>query len=652
LNNFYKNLSLWVVIGLVVILLYNLFSVRPQPVTELVYSEFLNKVEDGQVKEVLLKGRDITGKLSDGTQFSTYSADDPDLVPYLRKKEVRIVAEPSQDSPWYITVFVSWFPMLLLIAVWIFFMRQMQAGGSKALSFGKSKARLLSDATGKVTFTDVAGVDEAKEELEEIIDFLKDPQRFQRLGGKIPKGVLLMGPPGTGKTLLARAIAGEANVPFFSISGSDFVEMFVGVGASRVRDLFEQGKKHAPCIIFIDEIDAVGRHRGAGLGGGHDEREQTLNQLLVEMDGFESNEGVILIAATNRPDVLDPALTRPGRFDRQVVVPNPDIKGREGILKVHSKNIPVADDVELEIVARGTPGFSGADLANLVNEAALLAARKDRVKVTMEDFEDAKDKVLMGTERRSMIISDEEKRITAYHEAGHTLIAKMIPGADPIHKVTIIPRGRALGLTQQLPIDERHTYPKEYLSDRLSILLGGRVAEELILQEQTTGAGNDIERATELARKMVCEWGMSEKMGPLTFGKKEEQIFLGREIAQHRDYSESTAIRIDEEVKKLVTDAHQRTTEILTENLDTLHRLANSLLEREVLSGDEIDKVIRGEELPKMKPRPEIVRAPEKQDTQAEDTQDVQETSDRREAEDQEEAETKEEKKDAPSETD
>jgi cell division protease FtsH len=603
LNNFYRNLSLWVVIGLVVILLYNLFSVRPQPVTELVYSEFLSRVEGGEVEEVLLRGRDISGKFHDGTQFSSYSAEDPDLVPYLREQTVRIVAEPSQDSPWYVTIFVSWFPMLLLIAVWIFFMRQMQAGGSKAMSFGKSKARLLTDAAVKVTFDDVAGVDEAKEELEEIIDFLKDPQRFQKLGGKIPKGVLLMGPPGTGKTLLAKAIAGEASVPFFSISGSDFVEMFVGVGASRVRDLFEQGKKHAPCIIFIDEIDAVGRHRGAGLGGGHDEREQTLNALLVEMDGFESNEGVILIAATNRPDVLDPALMRPGRFDRQVVVPNPDIKGREGILKVHSKNIPVADDVELEIVARGTPGFSGADLANLVNEAALLAARKDRTNVTMEDFEDAKDKVLMGTERRSMIISDEEKRITAYHEAGHTLVAKMIPGADPIHKVTIIPRGRALGLTQQLPIDERHTYPKDYLTDRIAILLGGRVAEEIVLEMQTTGAGNDIERATELARKMVCEWGMSEELGPLTFGKKEEQIFLGREISQHRDYSESTAIRIDDEVKRLVADAHVRTTDILTENLDSLHRLANSLLEREVLGGEEIDMIIRGEELPQPKVR-------------------------------------------------
>jgi cell division protease FtsH len=633
LNNFYRNLSLWVVIGLVVILLYNLFSVRPQPVTELVYSEFLSRVEGGEVEEVLLKGRDIAGKFNDGTQFSTYSAEDPDLVPYLREREIRIVAQPAQDSPWYVTIFVSWFPMLLLIAVWIFFMRQMQAGGSKDLSFGKSKARLLTDATSKVTFDDVAGVDEAKEELEEIIDFLKDPQRFQRLGGKIPKGVLLMGPPGTGKTLLARAIAGEANVPFFSISGSDFVEMFVGVGASRVRDLFEQGKKHAPCIIFIDEIDAVGRHRGAGLGGGHDEREQTLNQLLVEMDGFESNEGVILIAATNRPDVLDPALTRPGRFDRQVVVPNPDIKGREGILKVHSKNIPVADDVELEIVARGTPGFSGADLANLVNEAALLAARKDRASVTMDDFEDAKDKVLMGTERRSMIISDEEKRITAYHEAGHTLVAKMIPGADPIHKVTIIPRGRALGLTQQLPIDERHTYPKDYLTDRIAILLGGRVAEEIVLKMQTTGAGNDIERATELARKMVCEWGMSGEMGPLSFGKKEEQIFLGREIAQHRDYSESTAIKIDDEVKKLVSEAHDRTTDILTENLDFLHKLAVALLEREVLGGEEIDMIIHGEKLPEPKVR--VGKVDDHKDEEAAQEQDKEEEAGKEEGEDQ-----------------
>ncbi len=580
------------------ILLYNLFSVRPQPVTELIYSDFLSRIEEGGVDEVLLKGRDISGKFTDGTHFTSYSAEDPDLVGFLREQGVRIVAKPSQESPWYVTIFVSWFPMLLLIAVWIFFMRQMQAGGSKALSFGKSKARLFSDSSVKVTFNDVAGVDEAEEELAEIIDFLKDPQKFQRLGGKIPKGVLIMGPPGTGKTLLAKAIAGEADVPFFSISGSDFVEMFVGVGASRVRDLFEQGKKHAPCIIFIDEIDAVGRHRGAGLGGGHDEREQTLNQLLVEMDGFEDNEGVILIAATNRPDVLDPALTRPGRFDRQIVVHNPDIKGRHGILNVHVKEIPMDDDVNLEVVARGTPGFSGADLANLVNEAALLAARMERQKVAMQDFEDAKDKVLMGVERKSMIISDEEKRTTAYHEAGHTLVAKMIPGADPIHKVTIIPRGRAMGLTQQLPIDDRHTYPKDYLVDRITILMGGRVAEELVLGHLTTGAGNDIERATELARKMVCEWGMSEELGPLTFGKKEEQIFLGREIAQHRDYSESTAIKIDEEVKNLVDSSNQRTTEIITENIDTLHRLAQFLLEREVLDGAQIDIIIKGEELP------------------------------------------------------
>jgi len=598
LNNFYRNLSLWIVIALVMILLYNLFSVRPQPATELVYSEFLTRIEEGSVDEVLLKGRDISGKFTDGTQFTSYSAEDPDLVGYLLEKGIRIVAEPSQESPWYMMILMNWFPMLLLIAVWIFFMRQMQSGGSKALSFGKSKARLLTDATTKVTFNDVAGVDEAKEELAEIIDFLKDPQRFQRLGGKIPKGVLLMGPPGTGKTLLAKAIAGEADVPFFSISGSDFVEMFVGVGASRVRDLFEQGKKHAPCIIFIDEIDAVGRHRGAGLGGGHDEREQTLNQLLVEMDGFESNEGVILIAATNRPDVLDPALTRPGRFDRQVIVPYPDKIGRDGILKVHAKSIPMEDDVKLEIVARGTPGFSGADLANLVNEAALLAARKDRQKVAMVDFEEAKDKVLMGTERRSMIMTDDEKRSTAYHESGHAIVSLMLPEADPIHKVTIIPRGRALGLTQQLPTEDRYTADKDYLLANLAFMLGGRVAEELVFDKQTTGASNDLERASDLGRKMVCEYGMSDELGPMTFGKKEEQIFLGREIAQHRDYSENTAIRIDEEVKKLVMGAHERATKILTDNIDTLHKMAQALLEREVLDATEVDALIKGEELP------------------------------------------------------
>jgi len=490
---------------------------------------------------------------------------------------------------------VSWFPMILLIGVWIFFMRQMQAGGGKALSFGKSRARLLSDQSAKVTFEDVAGIDEAKEELTEIIDFLKDPKKFTRLGGRIPKGVLLTGAPGTGKTLLARAISGEADVPFFSISGSDFVEMFVGVGASRVRDLFVQGKKNAPCIIFIDEIDAVGRHRGAGLGGGHDEREQTLNQLLVEMDGFESNEGVILISATNRPDILDPALMRPGRFDRQVVVPLPDIQGREGIFKVHTRKTPLANDVNLSVLARGTPGFSGADLENMVNEAALLAARFDKDRLEMADFEEAKDKVLMGTARKSMIISDHEKRNTAYHEAGHTLVAKMIPGTDPIHKVTIIPRGRALGLTQQLPIDEKHTYPKRYLLDGLAILMGGRTAEELVLAEMTSGAGNDIEQATETARKMVCQWGMSEKLGPLAFGQKAEQIFLGREFAQHKDYSEETAVLIDQEIKGFVTQAYERAKKILQENMDILHALAQALLERETLVEKEIDAIVAGD---------------------------------------------------------
>jgi cell division protease FtsH len=482
--------------------------------------------------------------------------------------------------------------MILLIGVWIFFMRQMQSGGGKAMAFGKSRARLVTDKTKKVTFADVAGIDEAKEELTEVISFLKDPKKFTRLGGRIPKGLLLVGAPGTGKTLLARAIAGEADVPFLSISGSDFVEMFVGVGASRVRDLFDQGKKHAPCIIFIDEIDAVGRHRGAGLGGGHDEREQTLNQLLVEMDGFESNEGVILVSATNRPDVLDPALLRPGRFDRQVVVPLPDIRGREMILEVHTRKTPVGDDVNFAILARGTPGFSGADIENLVNEAVLRAARLDKDRVFMVDFEFAKDKVLMGTERKSMVISDAEKRITAYHESGHALVARMLPGTDPIHKVTIIPRGRALGLTQQLPIDEKHTYPREYLLNTIAILLGGRAAEELVLKEFTTGSGNDIERATNLARKMVCEWGMSDAMGPLSYGKKEEQIFLGREFATHKDYSEETARRIDQEVNRIVMDGYDRTRTLLQKHLDVLHRLASELLEKEVLNAVEIDSVL------------------------------------------------------------
>jgi cell division protease FtsH len=587
---------MWVVISLVMIVLFNLFN-KPQPTKEpLSYTEFLSLVEKGEVLSVTIQGEDVQGFLTGGKKFKTFTPRDTDLIKILRANNVRITAKPADDSPWYMTILISWFPMLLLIGVWIFFMRQMQGGGGKAMAFGKSRARLQSDQGPKVTFSDVAGIEEAKEELREIIEFLKDPKKFTRLGGRIPKGVLLMGSPGTGKTLLAKAIAGEAGVPFFSISGSDFVEMFVGVGASRVRDLFIQGKRNAPCIIFIDEIDAVGRHRGAGLGGGHDEREQTLNQLLVEMDGFESNEGVILISATNRPDVLDPALLRSGRFDRQVVVPVPDVKGREEILKVHTRKTPLAEGVNLSVLARGTPGFSGADLENLVNEAALLAARLGREMVGMADFETSKDKVMMGSERRSMIISEEERRNTAYHEAGHTLVAKLLPGTDPIHKVTIIPRGRALGLTQQLPIDEKHTYPKNFLLNNLVIFLGGRVAEELVLHQMTTGAGNDLERATELARKMVCEWGMSDDLGPLTFGKKEEQIFLGREIAKHRDYSEETARKIDQEVKRLMLEAYEKATALLNENIIILHRLAQSLLEKETLDGETIDQIIQGKE--------------------------------------------------------
>jgi cell division protease FtsH len=593
LSPFYKNLALWLVISLMMILLFNLFNQPKVSDNELTYSEFMASVEKGEVVGVVMRGPEIHGTTVNGTRFYTFVPNDADLISTLRKRDVSIKVKPLEDSPWYMTLFVSWFPMLLLIGVWIFFMRQMQAGGGKALSFGKSRARLMSDKTHKVTFDDVAGIEESKEELAEIVSFLKDPKKFTRLGGRIPKGVLLMGAPGTGKTLLARAIAGEAEVPFFSISGSDFVEMFVGVGASRVRDLFAQGKKNAPCLIFIDEIDAVGRHRGAGLGGGHDEREQTLNQLLVEMDGFESNEGVILISATNRPDILDPALLRPGRFDRQVLVPVPDIKGREGILKVHSKKMPIADDVDLSVVARGTPGFTGADLENLVNEAALLAARYDKERLENADFEEAKDKVMMGSERRSMIISDEEKRNTAYHEAGHTLVARILPDTDPIHKVTIIPRGRALGLTQQLPIDEKHTYPRTYLLSNLAVLMGGRAAEELVLDDMTTGAGNDIERATDMARKMVCEWGMSETVGPLMFGKKEEQIFLGREFAQHRDYSEKTAEAIDNEIRRLVIDAYESAKGILVEHESALHALAESLLEKETLDATDVDKIIK-----------------------------------------------------------
>jgi cell division protease FtsH len=588
-----KHIALWLVLALIILAVFSVFNKQHGRDTEIAFSEFTTAVDRGDVQKVTIQGHNIQGEYKNGERFRTFAPNDPELVKTLREKKVKIAAKPEEDSPWYMVLLLNWFPMLLLIGVWIFFMRQMQVGGGKAMSFGKSRAKLLTENQHRITFSDVAGVEEAKDDLQEIIAFLKDPKKFTKLGGRIPKGCLLVGPPGTGKTLLARAIAGEAGVPFFSISGSDFVEMFVGVGASRVRDLFVQGKKNAPCIIFIDEIDAVGRHRGAGLGGGHDEREQTLNQLLVEMDGFEANEGVILIAATNRPDVLDPALLRPGRFDRRVVVPRPDVKGREGILQVHTRKVPVAPDVDIAVLARATPGFAGADLENLVNEAALLAARNNKEKVDMHDFELAKDKVMMGAERRSMIISEEEKRNTAFHEAGHALVAKLLPGADPIHKVTIIPRGMALGLTQQLPIDEKHTYNKEYLLNNLVILFGGRVAEELVLNHMTTGAGNDIEKATELARRMVCEWGMSEKLGPMTFGKKEEEIFLGRDFTQKVDYSESTAIEIDAEVRRIIQDSYYKAKDLLKTNLRLLHKVAESLLEKEVLDGSEIDAIVR-----------------------------------------------------------
>ena len=598
MNQFYKNLALWLVIGIVLITLFNMFNQPLTPQSEVVFSDFMDQVEQGQVNEVVISGDNISGKYVDGKAFQTTAPPkDPDLIKSLRQKSVRIVVVAPEQTSWYMSILISWFPMLLLLGIWIFFMRQMQAGGGKAMSFGKSKARLLNDTKNKTTFKDVAGVDEAKEELHEIIEFLKEPQKFSKLGGKIPKGVLLIGPPGTGKTLLARAISGEANVPFFSISGSDFVEMFVGVGASRVRDLFEQGKKNSPCIIFIDEIDAVGRHRGAGLGGGHDEREQTLNQLLVEMDGFENNEGVILLASTNRPDVLDPALLRPGRFDRQVTVGRHDVKGRVGILKVHTSTVPLTDEVDLKVIARGTPGFTGADLANLVNEAALLAARDDKKAVAMVDFEEAKDKVMMGVERRSMVISDKEKKNTAYHESGHALVAALLPGTDPIHKVTIIPRGRALGVTMQLPMDEQHTYQRNYLFSSLAILMGGRCAEEICLGEMTTGAGNDIERATEMARKMVCEWGMSDKMGPLTYGAKEEQVFLGKDMSSQKNFSDQTAKLIDQEVKTLVMDGYTRATDLLTKNRDVLEKMAQALLERETLDGQDIKDIIAGKDI-------------------------------------------------------
>ncbi len=585
------------VIIVLVFLLWSLFQTTKGTSEPIPFSAFLDRVNSGVVEKVTIRGDDIRGETKSTApggkkEFHTTAPTNyPAMYDLLKQKEVTMEFEPPQNTG-FITALITWAPVLFLIGLWIFFMRQMQAGGNKALSFGKSKAKLLSGSAKKVTFKDVAGVDEAKLELHEIIEFLKEPQKFTKLGGKIPKGVLLMGPPGTGKTLLARAIAGEANAPFFSISGSDFVEMFVGVGASRVRDLFEQGKKNAPCIIFIDEIDAVGRHRGAGLGGGHDEREQTLNQLLVEMDGFESNDGVILVAATNRPDVLDPALLRPGRFDRRVVVDLPDLKGREGILRVHTRNIPLAEDVDVTVLSRGTPGFSGADLANLVNEAALNAARYDKKKVQMIDFEFAKDKVLMGVERKSLVMSDREKRNTAYHESGHTIVAAVLPAADPLHKVTIIPRGRALGLTQQLPVEDKYSYSKRYLEANLAVLMGGRIAEEIFLSEITTGAGNDIERATQLARRMVCEWGMSE-LGPATFGKKEEAIFLGREFAQHQDYSEATAIEIDKEVRRILDKAYHTAHEVISNNKQSLDKIARKLLERETLEGWEVNDVLR-----------------------------------------------------------
>ena len=592
MNPFYKNIALWLVITLMMIMLYNLFNQQQLPESKISYTDFLAMVDEERIEGVVIQGQELFVTDINRNRFKVFAPQDSDLIKILRQKGVAINAKPPSESPWYMSLLVSWLPMIVLIGIWIFFMRQMQAGGGKALSFGKSRARLQSDKSQKVTFEDVAGIDEAKEELGEIIDFLREPKKFTRLGGRIPKGVLLMGPPGTGKTLLARAIAGEAGVPFFSISGSDFVEMFVGVGASRVRDLFVQGKKNAPCIIFIDELDAVGRHRGAGLGGGHDEREQTLNQLLVEMDGFESNEGVILISATNRPDVLDPALLRPGRFDRQVFVSLPDIKGREEILKVHMKKTPIASDVSPIILSKGTPGFSGADLENLVNEAALLGAKRNKEKVDMADFEDAKDKVYMGLERKSKVVREEDRKVTAYHEGGHALVSRFLPGADPVNKITIIPRGRAAGITWFLP-EERDFKFKDQLENELTVFFGGRVAEDIIFNRISTGAANDIKQATDIAQQMVRSWGMSEELGPLSYGKGEEQIFLGREISHPRDYSEETARKIDEEVTNLIKNSYKRAKEILKENIDILHKLAELLLEKETVKGDELDDLIR-----------------------------------------------------------
>ena len=597
MNSTTRSLLFWMVLVVAVALIWSLSSQFRPGETQVNFSEFIRWVDTGVVDRVELTGNEIVGTDSSGERFSTYAPPQYEgLANKLLERDVVVEAKASTQSPWA-TLLYSWAPLLLIVGFWVFFMRQMQSGGNKALSFGKSRAKLSSSTQKKVTFKDVAGVEEAKEELQEIIDFLREPQKFQKLGGRIPKGVLLMGAPGTGKTLLARAVAGEANVPFFSISGSDFVEMFVGVGASRVRDLFEQGKKNAPCIVFIDEIDAVGRHRGAGLGGGHDEREQTLNQLLVEMDGFESNEGVILVSATNRPDVLDPALLRPGRFDRRIVVARPDVRGREGILGVHTRKIPLSDDVDIHVLARGTSGFCGADLANLVNEAALNAARYNQKTVMMQDFEFAKDKVMMGAERRSMIISDDEKQVTAVHEAGHALLGVVLEHADPVHKVTIIPRGMALGVTMQLPLDDKHNYATPYLHDQVAVLLGGRIAEEITNSAVTTGAGNDLDRVTELARKMVCEWGMSKAIGPLTFGRKDEEVFLGRDFQQHKDYSEETSNRIDQEIKRIVTENYARARVILEGKKSELLQIAEELLTREVLSGDQVRQIASGQPL-------------------------------------------------------
>ncbi len=602
-NKTYKNILFWIAAGILIILLFSVFQNPGAVSEEVIFSQFLEDVEDNQIGEVTIEGNQVKGTYATGTAFKTVVPEQyKDLVQLLREHNVQIDVKDSQKNPWYSYLFTA-FPILLLILFWVFFMRQMQAGGNKALSFGKSRAKLFSGLQKKVTFKDVAGVVEAKEELSEIIGFLRDPKKFQKLGGRIPKGVLLVGAPGTGKTLLARAVAGEANVSFFSISGSDFVEMFVGVGASRVRDLFEQGKKQAPCLIFIDEIDAVGRHRGAGLGGGHDEREQTLNQLLVEMDGFDSNEGIILIAATNRPDILDTALLRPGRFDRRIVVNMPDVKGREEILRVHVKQIPLNKDVELKILARSTPGFSGADLANMVNEAALLAAREDQEEVNMRDFETAKDKVLMGVERKSMIISEEEKKSTAYHEAGHALVAALIPEADPIHKVSIIPRGMALGLTQQLPLDDRYTYSKTFLEAQLSVYMAGRIAEKTFLGKTTTGAANDFEKATDVAHKMVCVYGMSD-LGPVSFGERDEMVFLGRELTTQKNYSERTAEQIDEEVMKILNRNYERAQSLIDSHRKILIKMADALLDKEVLTSDEIKSLLNGEDLPKKAKKP------------------------------------------------